>query len=158
MFNSIEKLRWLLRVLSGICLLALIAVVMPDSWMIAAHEAMGLGPFPSAPIAEYLARSTSALSAFYGGLLWVLSRDVVRYASIIRYQAAAMLCLSTSGLLIGRAAGIPMIWVAIDASGCWLFCLPTLVLAWNVESRHTIVSTASAKAEPVPDSSHQTAP
>jgi len=134
MFNSIEKLRWLLRVLSAICLLALIAVVMPDAWMNSAHQAMGLGPFPSAPIAEYLARSTSALSAFYGGLLWVLSRDIVRYAAIIRYQAAAMLCLSTSGLFIGPAAGVPIVWVAIDAFGCWVFCLPTLLLAQNVES------------------------
>ena len=37
--------------------------------MAACHEAMGLGPFPDAPIVEYLARSVSAYYAMLGGLL-----------------------------------------------------------------------------------------
>src|SRR6476646_523817 len=58
--------RWLvllLRAVGGVCLLALIALVMPGGWVDAGHAWLGWGHFPDAPIAMYLARSVSALSA-----------------------------------------------------------------------------------------------
>ena len=78
----------LLRVIGGVCLLALVPLWMPRGWIVAAHRWLDCGPFPDSAVAEYLARSVSALSAFYGGLLFVLSTDVRRYAPVIRYQAA----------------------------------------------------------------------
>jgi len=80
-------LKLLLRILGGICVLAVIPLFMPRSWLDAGHQSLGLGQFPTAPVAEYLARSVSALSAFYGGLLLLLARDVRRFVSIIKYQA-----------------------------------------------------------------------
>jgi hypothetical protein len=80
--------RWLvllLRLVGGVCLLALVPLWMPRAWMDAGHRWLDLGPFPDAPIAEYLARSVSSLSAFYGGLLIALSFDVRRYVLVIRY-------------------------------------------------------------------------
>ena len=118
----------------------LIAVVMPDQWMDLGHRALGMGPFPDEPIAEYLARSTSSLSAFYGGLVWALSTDVVRYAPIIRYQAIAMICLSTGGLIVGLVADVPMVWIAIDVAGCWLFCVPTLYLLSRLPKRDEMLA------------------
>ena len=122
-------LRLLLRILGGICVLALIALFVPRSWLDAGHRFLGLGPFPAAPIAEYLARSVSALCAFYGGLLFLLACDVRRDLTIIRYQALAMMALSAIGNFAGVRAGLPAYLVVADTVGCWAFLLPILILA-----------------------------
>jgi hypothetical protein len=125
-------LRLLLRILGAICVLALIPFFMPRTWLDIAHHAVGLGEFPKAPIAEYLARSVSALCAFYGGLLLLLARDVRRFVSIIRYQAVAIMTFSALGVFAGVRAGVPASMVVIDALGCWVFLLPILILAGRV--------------------------
>ena len=110
-------------------MLALIPLLMPRSWLNAGHQFLGLGEFPTAPIAEYLARSVSGLCAFYGGLLLLLARDVRRFVSIIRYQAVAMMTLSAIGIFAGVRAGVPALLVIADALGCWAFLIPILILA-----------------------------
>jgi hypothetical protein len=126
-------LTFLLRLVGGVCLLALVALWMPRAWMDAGHRWLGWGPFPDGPIAEYLARSVSALSGFYGGLLVALSTDVRRYAPLIRYQAAAIMLLSASGMVVGRWAGMPLWFVGGDAVACWAYCVPMLLLVRRVE-------------------------
>ena len=128
-----RRLALLLRLVGGLCLLALVALWMPLSWIDAAHRRLGWGDFPDAPVAAYLARSVSALCGFYGGLLVGLSRDVRRYAPLIRYQAAAIMALSACGAVVGRAAGMPLWFVAGDAAGCWAYGVPMLALSWRVE-------------------------
>lgn len=128
-----RRLGLLLRLVGGICLLALVPLGMPRSWIDAGHRLLGWGEFPTAPIAEYLARSVSALSAFYGGLLVALSFDVRRYAPLIRYQAVAIMVLSACGVLAGWRAGVPLWFVGGDAVGCWAYCIPMLVLTARVE-------------------------
>ncbi len=123
----------LLRVIGGMCLLALVPLWMPREWIVLGHRWIGLGSFPESPIAEYLARSTSALSAFYGGLLVVLSTDVRRYAWVIRYQAAAVMVLSASGVVVGRWAGMPWWFVGGDAVACWVYCIAMLLLVRRIE-------------------------
>jgi hypothetical protein len=128
--------RWLvllLRAVGGVCLLALIALLMPGSWVDAGHAWLGWGHFPDAPIATYLARSVSALSAFYGGLLVALSFDVRRYAPIVRYQAAAIMVLSACGVVVGAWARVPLWFVGGDAVACWAYCVPMLVLAGRLQ-------------------------
>jgi hypothetical protein len=122
-------LKALLRILGAICLLALVPLIMPRTWLEAGHWALGLGPFPSAPVAEYLARSVSALCTFYGGLLWMVSRDVHRFTILIQYQAVAIMLLAAFGVVAGVRAGVPAVYVFLDAIGCWLFLLPILILA-----------------------------
>jgi hypothetical protein len=129
MNTSHRSLRFLLRTLGIICVLAIIPLVMPFRFLNAAHQWMGLGSFPSEPVAEYLARSVSSLCAFYGGLLLMLSRDVERFAPIIRYQAIAIMLLSAFGIFAGMRAGLPAIWVIADALGCWVFLLPIYLLS-----------------------------
>jgi hypothetical protein len=128
--------RWLvllLRLVGGFCLLALVALWMPRSWMEAGHRWLGIGEFPPAPIAEYLARSVSALSAFYGGLLIALSLDVRRYGPLIRYQAAGIMVLAACGVVVGRWAGVPLWFVGGDAVACWAYGVPMWLLAGRVE-------------------------
>jgi hypothetical protein len=127
--------RWLvllLRLIGGVCLLALVSLWMPRSWIDAGHQWLGWGSFPTAPIAEYLARSVSALSAFYGGLLIMLSFDVRRFNPVIRYQAAAIMVLSACGVVVGVQAGVPWWFVGGDAVACWAYGVPMLVLARRV--------------------------
>jgi hypothetical protein len=128
--------RWLvllLRLVGGVCLLALVPLWMPRSWIDAGHRWLGWGIFPAAPVAEYLARSVSALSTFYGGLLVALSCDVRRYKPLIRYQAVAIMALSACGVVVGAWAGVPAWFVVGDAVACWAYCIPMLVLAGRVE-------------------------
>src|SRR5947207_1429003 len=123
----------LLRLVGGTCLIALVSLWMPRSWIEASHHWLGWGEFPAAPVAEYLARSVSALSAFYGGLLVALSFDVRRYAALVRYQAVAIMVLSACGLMVGGWAGMPLWFVVTDAVACWAYCVPVLVLTRRVE-------------------------
>ena len=122
----------LLRGVGGVCLLALVPLGMPRGWIDAGHRWLGWGPFPDGPVAEYLARSVSALSGFYGGLLVVLSADVGRYAPVIRYQAAAIMLLSASGAVVGVRAGMPLWFVGGDAVACWAYCVAMLLLVRRV--------------------------
>ena len=101
-------------------------MLMPRSWIANTHAWMGLGTFPEAPIAEYLARSTSGLAAFYGGLLLILSSDVTKYRWIIQYQAIAIMCLATGGFILAVRAGIPVAWVGLDCVGSYVLCIPML--------------------------------
>ncbi len=128
-----QCLKLLLRLMGGVCLVALISLWMPRSWIEAGHRWVGWGEFSAAPIAEYLVRSVSALSAFYGGLLIALSFDVRRYTPLIRYQAVAIMALSACGIVVGRWAGLPLWFVGGDAAACWAYCIPMLVLVGRVE-------------------------
>ena len=128
--------RWLvllLRLIGAVCLLALVSLWMPRSWIDAGHRWLGWGEFPAAPVAEYLARSVSALSAFYGGLLVALSFDVRRYGPLVRYQAVAIMTLSACGVVVGGAAGMPLWFAGADAVACWAYCVPMLVLTRRLE-------------------------
>lgn len=108
-------LKTLLRVEGGVTCLALVAAVMPRAWMVACHEWLGLGAFPEAPIAEYLARSLSWFYAFFGGLCLLVSSDVRRHAATITYLGIAQLVLAPALLVVDIGAGLPWYWAATDA-------------------------------------------
>lgn len=99
---SDRLLALLLQFVGSVSMLALVPLWMPMEWIQVAHRSLGLGEFPTSPIAEYLARSVSSHCAFYGGLLVVLSFDVQRYAPLIRYQVIAIMTLSACGVVVGR--------------------------------------------------------
>ncbi|MFH1924112.1 MAG: hypothetical protein ABIP48_30020 [Planctomycetota bacterium] len=117
-----------LRISGGVCLVAVVPFLMPRGWIVACHEWLGLGAFPAQPVAEYLARFTSALCAFYGGLLWALSADVRRFARVIRYQAVAMIVMSLTGLVLTIRSGMPVYWAVGDATGACTIGVVSLVL------------------------------
>jgi hypothetical protein len=126
--DSDRLLALLLQCVGTVAMLAVVPLWMPREWIEVAHRWLGLGEFPISPIAEYLARSVSALCAFYGGLLVVLSFDVQRYAPLIRYQAIAIMTLSACGVVVGRWAGMPWWFVGGDAAACWAYGIPMLIL------------------------------
>jgi hypothetical protein len=96
-------LKLLLRVEGAVMLLALVPAVMPTDWLAAAHEWLALGKLPAGVLVEYLARTLSAFYAITGGLLWLVSFDVRRYAAVIGYVAAA--CVVMGAIAIASVLG-----------------------------------------------------
>ena len=115
-------LKLLLRLFGAPPLLAVVAFVMPLSWMAAVHRWLGMGLLPERPIVDYLARYASAFSVFYGVMLLVLATDVRRYARLITLQAIMIMAFSGLGAIFGIRAGMPAWWIINDVASCWLFC------------------------------------
>ncbi len=116
------------------CVPAIIPACMPLSWISGTHEWLGLGKFPEQPIAEYLARGMSALCAFYGGLVLVLSRDVPRHLPIIRYQALFLCFAVPLGLFANLKLGLPAKYLLMDAIGAMAIMLPVLILSFRLKN------------------------
>src|SRR5919197_6688309 len=114
-----KYLKLLLQVFGAVTVVALFPFVMPRSWMAVVHEWVGMGALPDKPVVEYLARTTSALYGFLGGLYLVLATDVRRYARVITYSAVATLVLSTVNTAFCLRAGMPAWWMWGDALACW---------------------------------------
>lgn len=117
-----------LRIYGIVAGLAILAVFMPRAWMAATHEMIGLGKFPDGAIADYLARSVSALYAFHGGLLWILARDVRRYATVIAYVAAAGIAFSVFILALDVSLGLPVWWIMGEGPSVFVISLVVLAL------------------------------
>jgi hypothetical protein len=134
--SRFQNAEWLLKALlyayGGICVVAFFPFVMPQRWMAAVHEWLGMGALPDKPIVEYLARATSALCGFYGGLLLLLASDVRRYAAVIRYQAIALIAIATVAVFFNFKAGLPLWWVINDFVGVWGPCAAMLYLQKRV--------------------------
>jgi hypothetical protein len=122
MQNAEPWLKALLRLFGGVSVIAIFPFVMPQEWMALVHAWLGMGELPDKPVVEYLARTTSALCALYGGLLLLLATDVRRYHGVIRYQAGAIILLSSVGAYLGLRAGMPRWWMIADLATCWILC------------------------------------
>ena len=126
--NQDRLLRALIRIFGSTSALAILAVVMPYTWMDAVHRHLGLGALPAEPIVGYLARSTSAFYALLGGLLWVLSFDLRRHQVILCYLGAAIVLFGLAILGVDLAEGLPLFWslwegpidIAFGAAILWL--------------------------------------
>jgi hypothetical protein len=110
MTHQDDRFRWFLRITGSVAMLAVVAVAMPYAWMNAIHERLGMGSLPTEPIVGYLARSTSAFYAMLGGLMWVVSFDLVRYRPILCYTGAAIILLGVTLLVVDSVEGMPWWW------------------------------------------------
>jgi hypothetical protein len=105
-----DVLALFLRLVGTVALMAVIAVVMPYSWMNAAHQWLGMGPLPAQPIVGYLARSLSAFYAILGGLLWVVSFDLRRHRVVLQYIGLAVVILGITLGVVDFTEGMPRFW------------------------------------------------
>lgn len=115
------------------CVSAIFPALMPLSWIQETHEWLGLGEFPEAPIAEYLARGMSVMCVFYGGVALVIARDVMRYLPVIRFQAIFICILAPVGLFLSLRTGLPAKYLVMDAAGAVLMMLPVLILSFKLK-------------------------
>jgi len=128
MSQRISGLVWLLRVLGAVNFAAAVAVVAPRAWLAGCHEFLGLGPFPTAPIAGYLARTTSLWFASFGILLWFVARDIPRYSQVIAFLGWAMVIQGGVVFAIDCCEGLPLWWIAIEGPTCLLLGVSMLWL------------------------------
>jgi len=124
--TTVEKLLKLVLYVGGAtCASAIVAVFMPRNWMELGHRWLVGADFPAQPVAEYLARSCSALYALYGGVLILAAGNVRRYAPLITYAALAMAGTSAALLVMG---GMPLYWRIGDMVSAGGMCVALLVL------------------------------
>ena len=135
MMNAERMLVMLLRAVAVAASLAIVPVFMPHAWMNACHVWLGLGPLPETPIIVYLTRSLSALYVFHGGLLWIASQNVRRYAAIITYVAMALTLFGAVMLWIDIRAQLPRFWIAGEGPFTMALGLAMLVLQRRVRRK-----------------------
>jgi hypothetical protein len=99
-----------LRIMGTAALLAVVAVVMPYSWMNAIHQWLGMGVLPADPVVGYLARSTSAFYALLGALLWVVSFDLRRHRLVLCYLGFAIVAFGGMLLAVDFVEAMPLWW------------------------------------------------
>ena len=89
----------LMRLFSGSMMLALPAVFLPTSWLQTAVEFVEPGTAADV-LLQYLARGWSAFYFILGGLIWLFSTDLPRYAPAARFVLRSYLVLTGSALLV----------------------------------------------------------
>ena len=131
--NRHVLLVYFLRIVGVTACTAVIACVMPTSWIVATHRWLGLGDFPDAPIAQYLARSISALYAIFGGLCIAVSMDVRRYAPIISFLAYTTIAFGVLMIGIDMYAHMPTYWALYEGPLTIVMGIVILLLVRRVD-------------------------
>jgi len=127
-----------LRIIGSVALLALVAVVMPYSWMNATHKWLGMGQLPAEPIVGYLARSTSAFYALLGGLMWVVSFDLHRYRPVLIYVGAAIIVFGVALFTVDLLEGVPLWWTVGEGPFNVVFGVVIFVLTHRLGERENL--------------------
>ena len=139
-FSSPLALIAFLRVVGGTSLLAFVAAVMPQQWMIKIAEVLGFSPFPDAPLTFYLARNLSLLYGFVGATLLIVSSNLPRYFPLVRYAAIGTIFFGILQLIVDTQAGMPSWWT-------WGESLSTLLggaLLYWIQSRTPVADSEHA--------------
>ena len=124
-----DILRFFLRVNAIVCGLAIIPAIMPLHWMDITHRWLGLGPLPDGPVFEYLARSISLLYVGMGAFAYLLSRDVARYAVLIRWYGAGHIFFGAMLFWIDKRSKLPDWWARGEGPFVMLVGLLVLLIA-----------------------------
>jgi len=121
-----------LRIIGTTALFAIIAVIMPDSWMNAVHQWLGMGELPYEPVVGYLARSTSAFYAILGGLFWVVSFDLHRHKLVLCYLGIVVVIFGAALFVIDLLEGMPLYWSYTEGPFNVGFGIVILVLSYRI--------------------------
>lgn len=108
---------WLLRLMGGVVVLALVPVFFPPGWMQYWHQRMGMGDVPNQPVFWFLARSLSLLYFAHGVMVLALSTDVRRYWPLVRLLGWLNVALGAILLGIDWAAPMPWWWTLAEGPG-----------------------------------------
>jgi hypothetical protein len=130
-------LKLLLRLIGSVALFAIVAVVMPYSWMNVVHRWLGMGELPDQPIVGYLARSTSAFYALLGGLFWAVSFDLYRHKVVLCYLGIVVVIFGTALFVIDLLEGMPLYWSLAEGPFNVGFGIVILVLSYRIGVRPT---------------------
>lgn len=133
--TSQRLIAWLLRLAGSFEILALVAVVMPRSWMEVSHSWLGMGVMPDGPLIMFMIRQASYTYGMHGLSLWILSSDVIRFRPLIIFNGIAFLLAGPVFFVIDYTTGMPWYWTVMDSAGCGFFGAAILALASRVRSQ-----------------------
>jgi hypothetical protein len=130
MFRDPQRLlAALLRLGGSVLLLAFLAMFLPVEWMAATHQWLGMGQFPRMAVVDYLARSIAALYGFHGVLMFIVARDPVRFAPIVRFIGIMNITLGMILIAIDLYSGMPWWWTAGEGPPIIAFGIVVLLLS-----------------------------
>lgn len=135
MTNSERFCKLFLRIIGTAGLFAIIAVVMPYSWMNVIHKWLGMGELPAEPIVGYLARSTSAFYAILGGLFWVVSFDLNRHRMVLCYLGIVIVIFGAALFIIDLIEGMPLSWSLTEGPFNLAFGVVILLLTYRINGK-----------------------
>ncbi|MBM4104677.1 MAG: hypothetical protein FJ263_11655 [Planctomycetes bacterium] len=128
MIVSEKMLDFLLRATGLVMASAMVFVFCPLAWMDSIHQMLGLGPLPTGPVTEYLARTESALYAYLGAMLFFVSFDLPRYRPLLRFLAWVGVFFSIGVTVLDAKLGLPAFWIAGEGPFILLLCVVLLIL------------------------------
>jgi len=137
-----RSLRFILRYIGTVSMIALVAVFMPDTWMAATHRWLGMGVLPTEPVVGYLARSLSLFYALLGGLLWVCSFDLHRHRPVLCYLGIAFIVFGLTLWGVDFAEGMPSFWK--HSEGPMVIGMGTVILTLSARLKSAIQLDPSA--------------
>ena len=100
--------------------------------MDATHRWLGMGILPAEPIEGYLARSTSAFYAFFGGLLLLVSFDLQRYRGLLIYIGLMHIIFGVLLLAVDLIEGLPLFWSFTEGPAVIIFGVIILALSCRI--------------------------
>jgi hypothetical protein len=86
--------------------------------MEAAHVWLGLGEMPEGAVVDFMIRQASFTYGLHGILLWLLSRDVVRFQPLVVFTGISYVVAAPVFYMIDVTSGMPWFWVMGDAGSC----------------------------------------
>ena len=107
-------LTWMLRLIGLLEMLAFIAVVMPRSWMEAAHVWLGLGQMAESSVLMFMIRQASYNYGMHGVFLWIIASDLKRFRRLVLLNAFSFLLAGPIFFMIDYTSGMPWWWSAMD--------------------------------------------
>ena len=105
-----QYLIWLLRFVGFVGLLAFIASVMPESWMISIAKLLTIDPFPDHPLTFYLARNLSLLYGFVSVGVLVMASDLKRYGQLVKIFAIVTITFGAMQVICNSMSNMPWWW------------------------------------------------
>ncbi len=122
------RLRAVLYLQAAVLACALPAALLPTDWMDAAHQSLGMGPLPRAPLVEYLTRSISVVYAAWAPLLIVMAGDLRRHLPLVRVFGWLTLLGAPVFFTLDLWSGMPAAWavgegvslLALGVATVWL--------------------------------------
>jgi len=132
-----QILIFILRVIGGISLLALIFVFIPYSWMNNIHQQLGMGELPNSPVVGYLARSTSFFYTLLGGLLLFFSFDVRKHRNVLHFISLAIAFLGLILTFVDWYEGMPFFWKVWEGPFVFVLGIVMFFLSRSIKEKQS---------------------
>jgi hypothetical protein len=96
-------------------LVAFLAAIMPQNWIVEIAEALGFEPFPLSPLTFYLARNLSLMYGFVGLTLWLIALQYERHRYLTGPIAYGTFVFGTLKGIVDIQSAMPIWWILYES-------------------------------------------